>query len=72
MLVWFFFPLRFDDEEQQELSVCGVYLDPEYSVLWSYSAEENRMCCFNPITANIEGECACKCVWVYVGKYCSS
>lgn len=49
-------PKKFDDEEQQELSGCGVYLDPEYNVLWSYSAEENRMCCFNPITANIEGD----------------
>lgn len=32
-----------------------MYVDPEYNVLWSYSALENRMSCFNPIATNIEG-----------------
>lgn len=48
-------PIRFDGEEQEDLSGCGVYLDPKYGVLWSYSEQGNRMACFNPIATNIEG-----------------
>ena len=55
MLLWTIFAwIRFDDESQEDLSGCGVYVDPEYNVLWSYSALENRMSCFNSIATNIE------------------
>ncbi len=46
---------RFDDDGQEDLSGCGVYVDPEYNILWSYSPKDNKMSCFNPIAANIEG-----------------
>lgn len=53
--MWLTGPIRFDDEDQEDLSGCGVYVDPEYDVLWSYSAQDNRVSCFNPIATNIEG-----------------
>ncbi len=46
---------RFDDDGQEDLSGYGVYVDPEYNILWSYSPKDNKMSCFNPIAANIEG-----------------
>lgn len=56
--------LRFDGEGQQDLSGCGMCIDPEYNVLWSYSPDSNKVACFNPIAANIESKC-----WIHV--YCT-
>ncbi len=34
---------RFDDDGQEDLSGCGVYVDPEYNILWSYSPKDNLL-----------------------------
>ena len=47
---------RFDGDEQQNLGDCGVCVDPEYNVLWSYSPHSGKVACFNPIAADIDGE----------------
>ena len=46
---------RLEGEEQQDLTDSAVSIDPEYNILWSYSADTNKISCFNPIAANIEG-----------------
>ena len=46
---------RLESEGQQDLTKCAVSIDPEYNILWSYSPESNKISCFNPIAANIEG-----------------
>lgn len=46
---------RFDGEDQQNLLGCGVCIDPEYNVLWSFSPCSGEVSCFNPIAADIEG-----------------
>jgi len=45
---------RFDGEDQQNLLGCGVCIDPEYNVLWSFSPCSGEVSCFNPIAADIE------------------
>ena len=46
---------RLEGEEQQGLTDSAVSIDPEYNILWSYSTDTNKVSCFNPIAANIEG-----------------
>lgn len=51
---------RLEGAEQQKLADSAVSIDPEYNILWSYSADTNKISCFNPIAANIEGKTAVK------------
>lgn len=53
-------PIRFDDECQEDLSGCGVHVDSDYNVLWSYSAKQNSMACYNPVANNMEGTGMCQ------------
>ena len=47
---------RFDGEDQQQLAGCGVSMDSEYNVLWTFSPSSGKVSCFNPIAADIEGK----------------
>ena len=44
-----------DDDSQQILVGCGVCIDPEYNILWTYSPDGNKVASFNPVTSNIQG-----------------
>ena len=46
---------KFDSEDQQDLANCGLCIDPEYNILWSFSPATRKIACFNPIAANING-----------------
>ena len=52
-------PCRLEGEGQKDLADCAVSIDPEYNILWSYSADTNKVSCFNPIAANVEGVSSC-------------
>ena len=60
---------RFDGEEQQDLGDCGLCVDPEYNVLWSYSSHSGKVACFNPIAADIDGECENKSYCLVLRRY---
>ena len=44
-----------DGSAQQDLGGCGVCMDPEYNVLWTYSPQTKMVGSFNPMTSSIQG-----------------
>lgn len=46
---------RFDDDGQQELPGCGLHVDQEYNLLWSYNPQDCNFSCFNPLATSIKG-----------------
>ena len=55
--------LRYDTDDQQDLSGRGLCIDPEYDVLWSFTdTPRPTVSCFNPVTTGVKGTqsyCGC-------------
>ena len=47
--------IRFDGSDQAELHGKAFCIDPVYNVLWTHSVSDQRVCCYNPIAAGIQG-----------------